>query len=123
MRRLICTLVFVLSLGAFVTPVVMGQFRVLVLPAIIYQQVRQLDWPFAAAMGMVLLATTILFVSCSTRLMMDRHGRPRQTPSIALARLGSLLTPGGAAVGQPSPPAPARKRRLPSGLSTEVRSR
>jgi putative spermidine/putrescine transport system permease protein len=85
------TLVFILSLGAFVTPVVLGQMRVWVLPTLIYQQVRLVNWPFAAAMGLILLVSTLLVVHFSTRLLIDAAGRPRLGLSSSIAEVGLRL--------------------------------
>lgn len=50
-------LVFALAIGSFVTVMVMGDNRTMVLPLLVYQQLTVAsDWPFAAALGMVLLA-------------------------------------------------------------------
>lgn len=118
------TLVFILSLGAFVTPIVLGQYRVWVLPTLIYQQVRLVNWPFAAAMGLILLVTTLLCINLSTRLMVDAEGWPRLLPSILLAGVGLVLaavaTRLGTAVGlavrplgafRPAGPGPRRRQR------------
>jgi len=85
------TLVFILSLGAFVTPVVLGQMRVWVLPTLIYQQVRLVNWPFAAAMGLILLVSTLIVVHFSTRLLIDAAGRPRLGLASVVAELGLRL--------------------------------
>jgi ABC-type spermidine/putrescine transport system permease subunit II len=86
-----CTLVFILSLGAFVTPVVLGQMRVWVLPTLIYQQVRLVNWPFAAAMGLILLVSTLIVVHYSTRLLIDAAGRPHLGLASLVAELGLRL--------------------------------
>ena len=50
-------LVFVLSLGFFITPALLGGGRVIMIAVLIEQQVREtLNWPFAAALSAVLLA-------------------------------------------------------------------
>ena len=51
-----CTLVFILSMGVYLTPVIMGGNFVLTLPMLITESVReQYDWPFASAMALMLL--------------------------------------------------------------------
>ena len=53
-------LVFVLSLGFFITPALLGGGRVIMIAVLIEQQVREtLNWPFAAALSAVLLAFTL----------------------------------------------------------------
>lgn len=50
-------LVFTLCVGSFVTVMLLGSTSTMVLPLLIYQQLNiASDWPFAAAMGMTLLA-------------------------------------------------------------------
>src|SRR5580693_9388345 len=47
-------LVFVLSLGFFITPALLGGGRVMMIAVLIEQQVREtLNWPFAAACGLI----------------------------------------------------------------------
>ncbi len=54
------TIVFVLSLGFFITPALLGGGKVMMLAVLIEQQIHQtLNWPFAAALSAVLLALTI----------------------------------------------------------------
>lgn len=53
-------LVFVLSLGFFITPALLGGGRVVMIGVLIQQQVGELlDWNFAAALSMLLLAMSI----------------------------------------------------------------
>lgn len=60
-------LVFTLSLGAFVTPALLGGGRVIMIANLIEQQVSHfLDWPFASALAMILLtAATSIYVALS----------------------------------------------------------
>ncbi|SFC26953.1 ABC transporter permease [Tropicimonas isoalkanivorans] len=54
------TLVFVLSLGFFITPALLGGGRVFMFAMVIEQQVREsLNWELAGAMALVLLAVTL----------------------------------------------------------------
>jgi putative spermidine/putrescine transport system permease protein len=54
-------LVFIISLGAFVTPDLMGGPTVPVMGTLIYNQATTLnDWPFASAIGMLLLGTVLV---------------------------------------------------------------
>lgn len=55
-----CVIVFVLSLGFFITPALLGGGRVIMIAVLIEQQVREtLNWPFAAALSAVLLTATL----------------------------------------------------------------
>lgn len=53
-------LVFVLGLGFFLTPAILGGPRNLTIPIFIQQQVQSFQWGKAAAMGVVLLAISML---------------------------------------------------------------
>lgn len=54
------TLVFVVSLGFYITPALLGGGKVIMFAMIIEQQVREfLAWNFAGALSMVLLAATL----------------------------------------------------------------
>nr|WP_281720823.1 ABC transporter permease [Nitrosomonas nitrosa] len=53
-------LVFALCMGSFVTVMLMGSNATLVLPLLVYQQLNLAsDWPFAAALGTILVAVVI----------------------------------------------------------------
>jgi ABC-type spermidine/putrescine transport system permease subunit I len=68
-------LVFVLSLGFFITPALLGGGRVMMIAVLIEQQVREaLNWPFAAALSAVLL----VFTSPSMRWPSASPGRTRR---------------------------------------------
>src|SRR3954469_10647748 len=65
-------LVFCLAIGSFVTVLLLGKTSTMILPLLIYQQLTATsDWPFAAAMGIVLLAIV------STVLWSQSRLRPR----------------------------------------------
>lgn len=64
-----CALVFVISLGFFITPALLGGGRVIMIAMLIEQQVREfLDWPFAAALATVLLAATLVIYAALGQL-------------------------------------------------------
>ena len=64
-----CALVFVLSLGFFITPALLGGGRVIMIAMLIEQQVRELlDWRFAAALSLVLLTVTLAVYAVIGRL-------------------------------------------------------
>ena len=56
-------LVFALAISAYVTPILMGGFSIITLPILIYQQLSgTLNLGFAGALGVVLLAVSLLLV-------------------------------------------------------------
>ncbi|VVE03552.1 ABC transporter permease [Pandoraea terrae] len=71
-------LVFVLTLGFYVTPAILGSVREAMLPQIIFRQVTDLlAWGRASAMSVVLLVTTIAILAIGamlTRKLRDRIG-------------------------------------------------
>jgi ABC-type spermidine/putrescine transport system permease subunit I len=61
-------LVFVLSLGFYITPALVGGPRDLMLSMLIAQQVDLLNWPYAACLSAALLAATLLLIGLFQRL-------------------------------------------------------
>jgi ABC-type spermidine/putrescine transport system permease subunit I len=61
-------LVFVLSLGFYITPALVGGPRDMTLSMLIAQQVDQLNWPYAACLAAALLATTLVILALFQRL-------------------------------------------------------
>ena len=62
------TFVFLLALGFYITPALLGGGRVMMLAVMIEQQVHQtLNWAFAAALSAVLLAVTLLVYAVAQR--------------------------------------------------------
>jgi ABC-type spermidine/putrescine transport system permease subunit I len=61
-------IVFVLSLGFYITPALVGGPRDLMLSMLIAQQVDLLDWPYAACLSAALLAATLLLILVSRQL-------------------------------------------------------
>jgi putative spermidine/putrescine transport system permease protein len=60
---------FVLSLGAFVTPALLGGGRVLVLPLQVYAATAEVNWPVAAVGGFVLLLASLVAVLLFNRML------------------------------------------------------
>ncbi len=64
--------VLILSLGYYITPAILGGPRVLMIGKLIEQQISQvLNWPFAAALGVVLLVITIGLAALLQRLLLE----------------------------------------------------
>lgn len=61
-------IVFVLSISALVTPILLGGGRVLVLSRLIFQNIAELNWPMAAVQAFVLLAMALLILLSFTQL-------------------------------------------------------
>jgi ABC-type spermidine/putrescine transport system permease subunit I len=61
-------LVFVLSLGFYITPALVGGPRDTTLAMLIAQQVDLLNWPYAAALSTTLLAAALLLIGITLRL-------------------------------------------------------
>ena len=67
-------LVFVPTLGAFVTPDLLGGARSLMIANLIENQVLQVrDWPFAAALSMFVIALVLLALAALQRATRDRE--------------------------------------------------
>ena len=63
-----CLMVFLLSLGFFVTPMLVGGPQQMMVATLISQQVRELlNWPFAGALVGFLLAVTLVLVLAFNR--------------------------------------------------------
>jgi ABC-type spermidine/putrescine transport system permease subunit I len=61
-------LVFVLSLGFYITPALVGGPRDMTVSMLIAQQVDQLNWPYAACLSATLLAVTLAIMAVFQRL-------------------------------------------------------
>jgi putative spermidine/putrescine transport system permease protein len=71
-----CTLVFILTISAFVTPRLVGGARVQMLGSLIFEQIAVvLDWPFGAAMAFALLAIVLVL------LLVGRRGSDSRSAS------------------------------------------
>lgn len=70
------TLVFSLTAGSFVTPVILGGTSVIMLGNLIEQQIFVVyDWPFGATIAVVLVGVVIAINALSTRLLQARKLR------------------------------------------------
>src|SRR5476649_2246598 len=61
-------LVFVLALGFYITPAMVGGPREITLSMLIAQQVDQLNWAYAACLSAVLLAIALVIIGGAWRL-------------------------------------------------------
>ena len=61
-------LVFVLALGFYITPAMVGGPRDITLSMLIANQVDQLNWAYAATLAAVLLATALALIAAAQRL-------------------------------------------------------
>jgi ABC-type spermidine/putrescine transport system permease subunit I len=61
-------LVFVLALGFYITPAMVGGPREITLSMLIAQQVDQLNWGYAATLSAVLLTTALAIIAACYRL-------------------------------------------------------
>jgi ABC-type spermidine/putrescine transport system permease subunit I len=61
-------LVFVLSLGFYITPMLVGGPRDMLLSMLIAQQVDLINWPYAACLSTTLLAVTLVMLAAFQRL-------------------------------------------------------
>ena len=61
-------LVFVLSLGFYITPMLVGGPRDMLLSMLIAQQVDLINWPYAACLSATLLAATLVMLAVFQRL-------------------------------------------------------
>ena len=72
-------LVFSLAISSYVVPILLGGFKVLLLPIAIYDQMLSLyDWPFGATNAMVLLAISLVILVAYFGLV-DRLSRRLST--------------------------------------------
>ena len=63
-------IVFILSLGFFITPALLGGRKDLVVSMLIENQVNvQLNWPFASALGLSLLVFTLILFNLANKYL------------------------------------------------------
>jgi len=68
-------LVFILAIGAFVTPALIGGAKILFVPMLVYQQAMAvMNWPFAAAIAFVFLLLVLILIRAQVYLL-DHHRR------------------------------------------------
>jgi putative spermidine/putrescine transport system permease protein len=90
--------VFLLSFSSYVTPRLLGGGKVMVMTMLIYQQTMQLlNWPFGAAIAIILLVVSIVLVSSYSRLtsggnMRDRSLNEEAQPVAAPGKAAILKT-------------------------------
>jgi ABC-type spermidine/putrescine transport system permease subunit I len=74
-----CLLVFILALGFYITPALVGGPRDLTMAVLIQQQIDQLDWPLGSALAVVLLTAALGTFAIFTRMLQieQTFGRAR----------------------------------------------
>ena len=75
-----CLLVFILALGFYITPALVGGPRDLMMAVLIQQQIDQLNWPLGSALAVVLLSAALGTFAIFTRVLQveQTFGRTRQ---------------------------------------------
>ncbi|MEF0941603.1 ABC transporter permease [Rhizobium sp. BR 362] len=70
-----CVICFILAIGFYITPALVGGPGALMMATLIGQQtIVLLDWPFAAALSAILLAATLLLVTAFRRALSFSKG-------------------------------------------------
>lgn len=64
-----CLLVFILALGFYITPALLGGQRDITISMLIAQQVSQLKWGFASALALLLLVAALAVYFAFTRIL------------------------------------------------------
>ena len=74
-----CLLVFILALGFYITPALVGSPRDLMMAILIQQQIDLFNWPLGSALGVVLLVAALGTFAVFTRVLRveQTFGRPR----------------------------------------------
>jgi ABC-type spermidine/putrescine transport system permease subunit I len=68
-----CLLVFILALGFYITPALLGGLRDQMISQLIVQQIQQrLDWGFGTAMSVLLVVITLIILFISSRMIQLR---------------------------------------------------
>jgi len=63
-------LVFVLTISAYVIPILLGGFKVMLMPTLVVQQVLEsFLWPFGAALALILFAAAVFIVFLYIKIM------------------------------------------------------
>ena len=86
-------LVFVLSLGFFITPALLGSGREILIAQVIIEQIEQLlNWGFAGAVSVLFLCATLAVIFLyETRVRpLDAGRRPQSRSAIDAARPGAI---------------------------------
>jgi len=63
-------LVFVLTISAYVIPILLGGFKVMIMPTLVVQQILEsFLWPFGAALALIMFAATVLIIFLYIKIM------------------------------------------------------
>lgn len=86
------TLVFLLSSGALVTPLIIGQGRVTVLTSLMYGQVQVFEWGRAAALACVLFVVSLTAILVSQRISQRLSGNAGAKPGSSTNAMVAALS-------------------------------
>jgi putative spermidine/putrescine transport system permease protein len=63
-------LVFVLTISAYVIPILLGGFKVMIMPTLVVQQILEAFlWPFGAALALIMFAAAVLIIFLYIKIM------------------------------------------------------
>ena len=63
-------LVFVLTISAYVIPILLGGFKVMLMPTLVVQQVLEsFLWPFGAALALIMFAAAVFIITLYIKIM------------------------------------------------------
>jgi putative spermidine/putrescine transport system permease protein len=63
-------LVFVLTISAYVIPILLGGFKVMITPTLVVQQILEAFlWPFGAALALIMFAAASLIIFLYIKMM------------------------------------------------------
>lgn len=69
-------LVFILSMNAYASPVLLGGPTFHMMAPMVYEQaIKVFNWPFAASLAFVLMAATLVLTVASSMMLQRRYGR------------------------------------------------
>ena len=65
---------FALAMNAYATPVLIGGPKMQMMGPLVFEQIAKVsNWPFGSALACLLMASTILLTSLSTRFLQKKY--------------------------------------------------